>query len=113
MNKYTTFYYGLPSGKYPVREFVDSFDEKTYGKFIFKKELLEEFGPKLPLPHARQMGKGLFELRFTGTDGAIRIFYYFIENEQIILVHGFIKKTDKTPKRDLDLAYKRKYNQQT
>ncbi len=52
MSKYTTYYYNLPSGKTPVIEFVDSFDEKTYGKFIFKKELLEEFGPKLPLPHA-------------------------------------------------------------
>jgi len=107
MAKFITYYYCLPGGRVPVRDFVDALDITTYRKFIYKKELLEEFGPRLPMPHARYMGAGLYELRFTGSDGAIRVFYFFAEHNSIILLHAFIKKTEKTPSNELDTAYKR------
>ncbi len=53
------------------------------------------------------MGEGLNELRFTGTDGAIRIFYFFVQSKKIVFVHGFVKKQKKAPKKELDLARKR------
>ena len=110
MGKFTTFYYCLPSGKTPVREFVDSLNSKGYGNFVFKKELLEEFGRKLPMPHAKYMGKGLYELRVSDPDGKIRMFYFFVKKYSIIFVHAIMKKTRKTPKKDLALAYKRMAN---
>ena len=107
MSKYITYYYCLPGGRVPVKDFVDSFDTDTYRRFIFKKELLEEFGPKLPMPHAKYFGGRLYDLRFSGTDGIIRILYFFAEKHSIVLLHEFIKKTQKMLKRELRLAYRR------
>ncbi len=107
MRKYATYYCCLPSGRAPVRDFVDTLDIATYRKFVFKKELLEEFGAKLPLPHAKYMGNDLYELRFKGTDGAIRVFYFFMEARSIIFLHAFVKKSSKTPEKELSVALKR------
>lgn len=107
MAHFTSYYYRLPSGRVPVREFIDSLKITTYRKFLFKKELLEEFGPSLPMPHARHLGKGLYELRLKGEDGAVRVLYFFMKKKKIIFVHSFKKKTRKTPNKELDLAYKR------
>ena len=107
MTHFTTYYYRLTNQRVPVRDFIDSLKVTTYRKFIFKKELLEEFGPRLPMPHARHMGGGLYELRFKGEDGAIRILYFFVENKKIIFVHAFKKTSQKTPRNDLEIGYKR------
>ena len=107
MANFTSYYYLSSNGKAPVRDFIDSLRLSTYRKFIFKKELLEEFGPRLPMPHARHLGRGLYELRFKGEDGAIRVLYFFVEKKKVILVHSFKKTTKKTPTRNLGLAYKR------
>lgn len=108
MKNFTTYYYCLPSGKAPVKEFIDALKISTYRKFIFKKELLEEFGPMLPMPHAKHLKEGLYELRFEGEDGNIRVIYFFLENKRIIFVHAFKKTTQKTPRRELEIAHKRK-----
>ena len=59
--KIACYYYSTESGKLPVKEFVDSLDFKTQRKFFFIKALLEEFGHKLPQPHAKYMGNDIFE----------------------------------------------------
>jgi phage-related protein len=51
--------------------------------------------------------KKLFEIRAKGKDGIARVFYFTIDGKRIILLHGFTKKTDKTPKREIDIAVKR------
>ena len=107
MPNYTSYYYRLPNGKVPVRDFIDSLKISTYRKFVFKKELLEEFGPKLPMPHAKYLGDKLYELRLRGENGAIRVLYFFVEKRKIIFVHAFKKTTRKTPEKALKLAYKR------
>ena len=107
MRRFGTFYYCLSNGKAPVGEFIDSLSAKSYSNFVFKKELLEEFGPKLSMPHAKHMGKGLYELRVSDLNGKIRLFYFFVKRNSIIFVHVIVKKTQKTPKKDLNLAYKR------
>jgi phage-related protein len=70
-------------------------------------ELLVEFGPSLRLPHSRSMGQGLFELRPHGKSGIGRALYCFHIGKRISVVHAFVKKTQKTPDRDLKLARKR------
>lgn len=57
------FYYVTESGKSPVRDFVDSLDSSSQRKFFFVKSLLEEFGHRLPQPHAKYIGDEIFELR--------------------------------------------------
>ena len=71
-------------------------------------ELLEEFGLELRMPHSRAMGGGLFELRPRGREGIARVFYCTKVGRKIIILHSFIKKTNETPKRDLDIARRRR-----
>ena len=71
-------------------------------------ELLEEFGLELRMPHSRAMGGGLFELRPRGREGLARVFYCTKVGRKIIILHSFIKKTNETPKRELDIARRRR-----
>jgi phage-related protein len=70
-------------------------------------ELLAESGPSLRLPHSRAMGEGLFELRPRGKSGIGRAFYCFLIGRRVVVVHAFIKKTQRTPDKELKLARKR------
>ena len=71
-------------------------------------ELLEEFGLELRMPHSRAMGGGLFELRPRGREGIARVFFCTNVGRKIIILHSFIKKTNETPKRELDIARRRR-----
>ena len=75
-----------------------------YAKLV---ELLMEFGPNLHMPHSRSMGDGLFELRPHGREGIGRVFYCFVIDQRILVLHAFIKKTQSTPERELRVARKR------
>jgi len=70
-------------------------------------ELLEEFGLELRMPHSRAMGGGLLELRPRGREGIARVFYCTKVGRKIIILHSFIKKTNETPKREMDIARRR------
>lgn len=70
-------------------------------------ELLMEFGPHLRMPHSRAMGHGLFELRPRGSEGIGRVFYCFVVNRRIVILHAFIKKTHDTAEREIRMARKR------
>lgn len=65
------------------------------------------FGPDLGLPHTRAMGEGLFELRLKSVEGIARVFYCTIVGRKIVVLHQFIKKKDKTPSRELEIARRR------
>lgn len=70
-------------------------------------ELLVEFGPDLKMPHSRAMGSGLFELRPKGREGIGRALYCFVVGRRIVVLHAFRKKTQATPRRELDVARRR------
>ena len=76
-------------------------------RFVRYAERMEAFGPDLGMPHTRAMGGGLFELRLKAAEGIARIFYCTVVGQRIVFVHQFIKKTDKTPKTELDIAHQR------
>lgn len=85
-----------------VKTFLESLNEKEIAKIIRTIELLEEFGNNLGLPHSKHMSDGLLELRIRSTR-EIRIFYCFHKN-QTVLLHAFIKKTQKTPEKEINTA---------
>jgi phage-related protein len=70
-------------------------------------ELLIEFGPDVRMPHSRTLGGGLFELRPRGREGIGRALYCFVVGQRVVVLHAFIKKTQVTPQRDLDIARRR------
>ena len=64
-------------------------------------------GPNLGEPHTKAMGEGLFELRLKGAEGIARVFYCTLIGRRIVMLHSFVKKTDKTPPRERETAVKR------
>lgn len=66
-----------------------------------------EHGANLGMPYTRAMGDGLFEIRAKGQEGIGRAFFCTLIGRRIIILHGFIKKTDKTPRHELDIALQR------
>jgi phage-related protein len=70
-------------------------------------ELLAEHGPSLRMPHSRAFGDGLFEVRPRGRSGIGRAFYCFLLGKRVVVLHAFIKKTQQTPDKELNLARKR------
>ncbi len=91
-----------------VQEFVSSLEKQAYAKTLKSISLLEKFGFNIGMPHSKSLSGGLFELRIKGKQ-EIRIFYCFY-NEQIHLLYGFIKKSQKTPQNELEKAI-RKYKE--
>jgi phage-related protein len=76
-------------------------------RFLGYAERMETFGPDLGMPHTRAMGDGLFELRIKGAEGIARVFYCTITEQRIVFLHHFVKKTDKTPDKELRVARQR------
>lgn len=70
-------------------------------------EMIEEFGPALGAPYTAPMGGGLFEIRARGKEGIGRSLFCMVKGREILILHSFIKKTQKTPKKDLEIARKR------
>jgi phage-related protein len=66
-----------------------------------------EYGPNLGLPHTDAFGGGLFELRLKGVEGIARVFFCTMVEQEIIMLHSFIKKAQKTPAKELKLAKQR------
>jgi phage-related protein len=70
-------------------------------------ELLVEFGPDLRMPGSRALGGGLFELRARGREGIGRALYCFLDEERVVVLHAFVKKTRTTPAHELKIARRR------
>jgi len=90
-----------------VQQGIEGWPVGTYADFLRLIQLMEHHGADLRLPHSRAMGQGLFELRCKGQEGIGRVFYFTMVGREIIVLHSFIKKTQKTPDRELALARKR------
>ena len=95
------------SGKEVVADFLDSLPRKHRAKAIWEIELLAVQGSGLTLPYVRHIDGELWELRIKFASDISRIFYFIPVKNKIVLLHGFIKKTDKTPVGELEIAKKR------
>ena len=76
-------------------------------RFIRYADRMEIHGPDLGMPHTRAMGEGLYELRLKPAQGIARVFYCTLVRKRIVFLHQFIKKSDKTPPKELSIARKR------
>lgn len=73
-------------------------------RFVRYAERMEVYGPDLGMSHTRPVGDGLFELRLKAAEGIARVFFCTVVGRQIMVLHQFVKKTEKTPKRELKIA---------
>lgn len=107
MKRLPAFFYALSSGREPVREWLLELsveDRKIVGEDI--KDV--EFAWPIGMPLCRSLGKGLWEVRSNLTQSRIARVVFCEEGGRMVLLHAFIKKTQKTPAADLELALKRK-----
>lgn len=90
-----------------VKEAVNKLHPTIKAKFEAIKDNMLEVGPNLGMPFTKAMGKGLFEIRAKGQAGIARGFFCTILDNSIVILHVFIKKTETTPKKELELAINR------
>jgi len=100
--------YRTLQGRRPVRDFLRKLSEDARAKVTAALDMLALLGHQVKLPLSRALGSGLFEIRVKHPEGPFRIMYCFRSGKRVILLHAFVKKTEQTPKADLDLAKTRK-----
>ena len=107
MKRLPAAFYQLPSGREPVREWLRTLDEKD--RKVVGEDIKDiEFSWPIGMPLCRSLGKGLWEVRSDLASSRIARVIFCIADNRMVLLHGFIKKTQKTPDADLELALRRK-----
>ena len=106
MAKFKVLFYQKADGSEPVKQFLNSLDKKMRAKMVRTIEALQNNGNDLREPYSKHLVDGIFELRAkVGTDIS-RVLYFFFIGQRVILTNGFIKKTQKTPTKEINLAKK-------
>jgi phage-related protein len=105
-SEYSIIFYSKDDGTEPVKDFFDSLQPKMAAKMIRTIELLQKYGPDLRDPYSSFLDGDIFELRAKVGSDITRVLYFFYYDKQIILTNGFVKKTQKTPKKEITLANK-------
>ena len=104
VNKFTIEFYERENGDIPVEEFLISLDKKMRAKILGIMGILQEKGNLLREPYSKHLDDGIFEIRGkVGTDIS-RVLYFFYYEGKIIFTNGFIKKTQKTSKLEIEKA---------
>lgn len=96
------------NGDCPVENFILSLDTKMQAKIVGLLEILQENGNSLREPYSKHLSEGIFELRCKVGSNAARVLYFFYFEKRIILTNGFVKKTQKTPDKEIKLAKQRR-----
>ena len=108
-DQWQVVFYETRSGRQPVREFLDALPIPDRAAVLRNLSLLQEFGLNAgaPLVRAVRGRHKLWELRIKATRGAIRVFYFAHTGRRFVVLHGFVKKSQKTPAKELDIAERR------
>jgi phage-related protein len=76
-------------------------------RYLHLTDLMIEFGSNLGLPHTKAIDKGLFELRVKSKEGIAKVFFCTKIGKKVIMLHSYIKKSQKIPKREFKIAVSR------
>ena len=106
MPRFEVEFYETASGDQPAREFLLSLDKKMRAKMADTISILQDNGYELREPYSKHLSEGIFELRAKVGSDITRVLYFFYVDQHIILTNGFIKKTQKTPPREIERAKK-------
>lgn len=100
-------FYKTEDGKDPVSDFLDSLPRKHRAKALWELDLLADKGTELKEPYAKHVEDELWELRIKFASDISRVFYFIPTKTNIVLLHGFIKKTNRVPLEEIETAKKR------
>jgi phage-related protein len=110
MSRWKVEYFHTKSGREPIQEFIDRLSPTTKARVANTLDLLSEFGPELRRPHVRKVANTPFwELRILG-EASARFFYITKKDNVFLILHGFTKKSQKTPKKEIKVALGRLKN---
>jgi phage-related protein len=96
---YTITYYSEA-----VQDEILDLPDTLAARYVVLTRRMVALGPNLGEPHTKAFGEGLFELRLKAADGIARVFFCTLVGKRIVMLHSFVKKTERTPLRDRDLA---------
>lgn len=97
--KYTITYYNQD-----VQTEIMSLPTTLQSRYISLTARMMAHGSNLGEPHTKAFGDGLFELRLKGAEGIARVFYCTMIGQQIVMLHSFVKKSQKTPSKEKNIA---------
>jgi phage-related protein len=104
---WTVVFYMEDDGTSPVQEFLRSLDTKTQVRFVWSIEQLRVRNVMAREPLVRHLEDKLWELREESSTNIYRLIYFFFSGQQIVFLHGFQKKAQRTPHREIEIASKR------
>jgi phage-related protein len=109
--EYKVEFYNKPDGSKPAEEFLLSLDEKMRTKMLKASAMLRTNGSELREPYSKPLGSHIFELRAQVGSDITRILYFFVVGRKAILTNGFTKKTQETPRAEIERAkiYRKDY----
>ena len=87
-----------------VEEEILSLPDTLAARYIVLARRMVALGPNLGEPHTKTFGDGLFELRLWGAEGIARVFFCTLVGKRIVMLHSFVKKSEKTPSRERRIA---------
>jgi phage-related protein len=90
-----------------VQEEILNLPDTLAARYIVLTRRIEALGPNLGEPHTKAFGHGLFELRLKGAEGIARVFFCTLIGKRVMMLHSFIKKTNKTPAKEFAVAESR------
>ena len=111
MSKFQVIFFQKENGESPSEQFIDSLDVKMQAKIYMLLQLLSENGNNMREPYSKHLDDGIFELRAKVGSDISRVLYFFYVRHRIIVTNGFVKKTQKTPKSEIEKAkeYRKEY----
>lgn len=92
------------------QEILEYWPDKLRARLFKILDVIKKDGPNLGMPITRSMGNGLFEIRVKAYEGIGRVFFCYVLKKEIIILHSIIKKTEQTPKTDLEIVWRRLKN---
>ena len=104
MEEFEIIFYEDADGTEPAKEFILNLDVKMRAKMIRTIEMLKKNGNKLREPESKPLDDGIMALRAKVGSDISRVLYFFIIGKKAVLTNGFIKKTQKTPKSEIERA---------
>ncbi len=99
-------FYETKKGERPAEDFIFSLQPKMQAKIIGMMHVLEKNGNLVREPYSKYIDDGIFELRCKVGSDISRVMYFFYVGKKIVMTNGFVKKTQKTPKSEINLAKK-------
>jgi phage-related protein len=102
--KYQVIFFEKDNGAAPAEDFINSLDVKMSAKVYRLLAMISENGAELREPYSKHLEDGIFELRAKVGSDVTRALYFFFTGQRVVITNGFIKKTQKTPKAEIDKA---------